>query len=62
MNKDRLNDFLSELSELTKKYEIAIGGCGCCGSPYITDFKKQYQGDNLEFDDKQQKYILENKE
>lgn len=60
--KNRLNDFLSELSELTIKYEISIGGCGCCGSPYIIDFKKQYQGDNLEFDDKQQKYILENKE
>ena len=60
--KNRFNDFLSELSELTIKYEISIGGCGCCGSPYIIDFKKQYQGDNLEFDDKQQKYILENKE
>ena len=59
---NRLKCFLLELSELTNKYEIAIGGCGCCGSPYIIDFKKQYQGDNLEFDVKQQKYILENKE
>ena len=30
------NQFLAELTELTKKHGIAIGGCGCCGSPWIT--------------------------
>ena len=30
-----LNNFLTELTELTKKYNISIGGCGCCGSPYL---------------------------
>jgi hypothetical protein len=27
--------FLRELSKLTVKYGIAIGGCGCCGSTYL---------------------------
>ena len=31
-----MNKFLEELSELTKKYNISINGCGCCGSPYFT--------------------------
>ena len=30
-----LNNFLIELTELTKKYDICIGGCGCCSSPYL---------------------------
>ena len=28
--------FMSELQALTKKYKIAIDGCGCCGSPFLT--------------------------
>lgn len=34
-------EFLKELSELSKKYNIYIGGCGCCGSPYL--YKKSGQ-------------------
>lgn len=34
-----LEKFLAELDELTKKYGIEIGGCGCCGSPYLDDTK-----------------------
>lgn len=32
---DRVRKFLKELSELSLKYKITIGGCGCCGSPWI---------------------------
>lgn len=65
--KEKLPEFLRELSELTKKYKIAIAGCGCCGSPYICtewpeddDFNRchyrvgKFDGDgynNLEFVD-----------
>jgi len=31
----RVRTFLDELTELTKKYQIEIGGCGCCGSPFL---------------------------
>lgn len=33
---DQEQAFLSELSELTKRHKITIGGCGCCGSPFLT--------------------------
>lgn len=29
--------FLSELTELTRKYKIKIGGCGCCNSPFLEE-------------------------
>jgi len=34
-NDGKVKEFLSELSELSKKYGIAIHGCGHCGSPMI---------------------------
>jgi hypothetical protein len=44
--------FLEELSELTRKYGITIGGCGCCGSPWLmemedgeTDSEYRYRAD-----------------
>lgn len=33
---DQEQAFLNELTALTKKHKISIGGCGCCGSPYLT--------------------------
>ena len=48
----RLNQFLEELTALTKKHGFAIGGCGCCGSPWLYD-----DGDGAE-DFKQQHYVL----
>lgn len=36
-----LKNFLDGLTELTKKYDIAVGGCGCCYSPYLYDEKLQ---------------------
>lgn len=41
-NKINLQGFLTELGELSKKYGIEIGGCGCCGSPYL-----DYMGENM---------------
>lgn len=29
--------FLLELRELTRKHGISIGGCGCCGSPWLDE-------------------------
>lgn len=37
MNATNKKQFLQELTELTKKYRIDIAGCGCCGSPILSD-------------------------
>ena len=31
----RKQQFLVELTALTRKHGISIGGCGCCGSPWL---------------------------
>lgn len=28
--------FLEELSALTREWGVEIGGCGCCGSPWVS--------------------------
>jgi hypothetical protein len=33
--KEQVEAFLTELTALTIKYGIEIGGCGCCGSPFL---------------------------
>ena len=33
--------FLKALTELTKKHKLVIGGCGCCGSPYVQPLDKK---------------------
>jgi hypothetical protein len=34
-----VNKFLHELNALTTKYQLAIDGCGCCGSPGLIPVK-----------------------
>lgn len=36
MDNEKLIEFLTELTKLTDKYGFEIGGCGCCGSPWVT--------------------------
>jgi len=33
----RMSEFMEGLAELTKKTGVAVAGCGCCGSPYLTE-------------------------
>ena len=56
---DRFNKFMAELSDLTNKYGIEIGGCGCCGSPFVTGSDGRYYGDNLQYDTLTKQYKLE---
>ena len=37
----RVADFLGELSALARRYSVTIGGCGCCGSPFLVDMQTQ---------------------
>jgi hypothetical protein len=59
MTKLELNKFLKELTELTKRYDIGIGGCGCCGSPYIIDLKGgTLIGEHLSWDEETNSYNI----
>ncbi len=56
---EKIKAFLKDLTELSIKHNLVIGGCGCCGSPFIntmdgcsTDF------DGLKFDLKEQCYRI----
>ena len=42
MQKD-IEGFLKDLSALSLKYDIIIGGCGCCGSPHLIDRNSQIE-------------------
>lgn len=50
MGKD-VQGFLEKLSELTMIYGIAIGGCGCCGSPYLMDRDGNTEINGLQHDE-----------
>jgi hypothetical protein len=55
---DRLDKFLKELSDTSKKYGIYVTGCGCCGSPYLsTSHESIYSGRALHWDKKKETYV-----
>lgn len=55
----KIKAFLKELTELSIKHNLVIGGCGCCGSPWITSMDGCLTDfDGLEFDHKEQCYRI----
>lgn len=34
---DKERAFLIELTALSRKHNIVVSGCGCCGSPYLVE-------------------------
>ena len=59
MNKEKVVEFLTELTKLTDKYGIEIGGCGCCGSPWIINVNNNRGSfDNLEYDTNKSVYSV----
>ena len=39
---ERIKKFVQGLFELAKETGIAVGGCGCCGSPYLIDLDEDF--------------------
>ena len=57
---EKLYCFLSELAILTNLYELEVGGCGCCGSPYITNLKTgEIVSEYLTYNEKREDYRLD---
>lgn len=53
--------FLKELTNLTKRYKIAINGCGCCGSPWLYNIETgETIRDDLTWDDDKEEYYFDN--
>ena len=36
---NRVEAFMKDLEQLTKKHGIVIDACGCCGSPWVEDME-----------------------
>ena len=58
-----LKMYLLELEKLAVKYKFAIGGCGCCSSPYILDLTTDEKypdriADDLSYDIENKKYYI----
>lgn len=53
---DKKEAFLNELNELSKKYGLFIGGCGCCGSPFVVDEKGEEAFEELGWNYEKQEY------
>ena len=57
IDREKIEDFLKDLTKLTRRTGVIIGGCGCCGSPYLTvekpvndgEYRIEGDGDNLTF-------------
>ena len=40
--KERQLEFMDKLKMLSRQYRIAVGGCGCCRSPYLEEMTIDY--------------------
>lgn len=58
MNNEKLIEFLTELTKLTDRYGFEIGGCGCCGSPWVTSSNRE-EALRLKYDDDKSCYRVD---
>lgn len=54
---ENVRQFLVDLTALTKKYGLAIGGCGCCGSPWLEPIDVSNEKSGYIYDDLEVKFI-----
>lgn len=62
MEQQKLDVFLEELKQLSLKHGIYIGGCGCCGSPYLFEELITYEptGELLLSEEEQRYTVTDN--
>lgn len=48
LSPERIAAFLAELTELSRKHGVVIGGCGCCGSPFLFPFDDEHTESSFE--------------
>jgi len=44
VTKEQYTAFLCDLEEISRKHGIVIGGCGCCGSPFMNAMGRKTEG------------------
>jgi hypothetical protein len=55
--KNKIGMFVDELDLLLQRFNLGIGGCGCCGSPFIFDFiTDDVVAENLNLKQEEDKY------
>lgn len=52
--------FLRELTKLSEKHGMYIGGCGCMGSPFVSDARGRVILTSLEFSEYSWGYHAQN--
>lgn len=59
MTKEQMDAFVAELSALSEKHGITIGGCGCCNSPFLSDIEAAEKGGGYRISDEHRVSQLE---
>lgn len=57
-NVSKIDKFLEELKNISEKYNLYIGGCGCCHSPYLENRAGVTKYGDLYFDKHLGKYVV----
>lgn len=56
MNKEK--EFLEEYEKLCQKYDMCLGGCGCCGSPFLTVGDKECGPGDIHYNKRLKKVFI----
>lgn len=51
IDREKIDAFLVDLTQLTKKYGIVIHGCGCCDSPSLHAIEDDQQDCSYQYQD-----------
>ena len=55
----KAKEFLNEYEKLCNKYNLSIGACGCCNSPYLDDDFYTINIGNINYDEGKLSYNIE---